>query len=201
MPSTPSRSATPQLPSVSPQLPPVQLPPVTMPSTPLRSATPQLPPVPQLGTPPQTQAQPLSVSHVAPQTRPRSRSSTGSPSPRPWPIRSPTPQDDCMDMQRSPHASYPHSAIEGPLVPVETPGTPPESLPQSRMLALDTSSWPKHALDAYHYLRNKTTIGENGEKVTTLRGWGDEWSACVDGFMEFQKLAGFPVSQLRLWTK
>jgi hypothetical protein len=60
--------------------------------------------------------------------------------------------------------------------------------------SLDTSSWPEHALETYRYLKDVTTVRENGEKVVHERGGGDEWLKCVHSFMEFQRQAGFPVS-------
>lgn len=182
-------------------------------ATPLsRSATPELLPIPQLRTPPQTQAP---VPFASPQIRLRSTSLTASsfshprpltpdkdhvdvpafPLPRAWPVRPPTPEND-IDMD-PPSPISPTRLTIAPrlLVPVNTPEVPLDSHAPGNSLP-DTLSWPRHALDVYNYLKNETTTGANGEKVVATREWGNEWLACVHEFMGYQKLAGFPVSYL-----
>jgi hypothetical protein len=80
----------------------------------------------------------------------------------------------------------------------ETPEIPLSSTQPGLGLLLDTSSWPQHASDVNNYLTSETIIGKKGENDVVARGWGDEWLACVKEFMEFQKLAGFPVSYTSL---
>ncbi|KIM78650.1 hypothetical protein PILCRDRAFT_11106 [Piloderma croceum F 1598] len=103
----------------------------------------------------------------------------------PSPVSSSTPPEDRLDMECS---GMPL------LVSLTRPHLPgPQVLPQQGACQpLDTSSWPQHALDTYHYLKDVTTVGENGEKVVHARGGGDEWLRCVQKFMEFQRQAGFP---------
>jgi hypothetical protein len=87
------------------------------------------------------------------------------------------------------------------ITPARPPATHLDNLQQSRNAVPNTSSWPQHALDAYHYLKNEAVQGKDGERSLAARSWGDDWFACVQGFMDFQQLAGFPVSHMRLWTK
>ena len=161
-----------------------------------RSTTPQaLRDPPQLQTPPRTQVPADTLAH---DVLLRIRSLTVSPAPRPWPVRPATPSDDVFDDISPAHAR-----------PLAVSPTRPATAPSPRVRTsdthvpnppLDTLSWPCHALDAYNYLANDFIIGEKGEKVVTARGGGDEWLKCVQGFMEFQRLAGFPVSHLCLRT-
>lgn len=92
----------------------------------------------------------------------------------------------------------PDRLVQPPLTASETPEIPLSSTQPGLGLLLDTSSWPQHASDVYNYLTSETIIGEKGENVVVARGWGDKWLACVKEFMEFQKLAGFPVSYTSL---
>ena len=161
-----------------------------------RSTTPQAPrDPPQLQTPPRTQVPTDTLAH---DVLLRIRSLTVSPAPRPWPVHPATPSDDVFDDISPAHAR-----------PLAVSPTRPATAPSPRVRTsdthvpnppLDTLSWPCHALDAYNYLANDFIIGEKGEKVVTARGGGDEWLKCVQGFMEFQRLAGFPVSHLCLRT-
>ncbi|KIM91117.1 hypothetical protein PILCRDRAFT_1321, partial [Piloderma croceum F 1598] len=190
---------------------PIRLPTETPPSE-SRSVTPQPSPMSEathLRTPPQTQVPPPHQRHLP--------SPTLAMPPSRWPVRPSTPPEDRMDMERTgtPLFSPTHQAHPSPVSPstppkdrvdMERTGTPPPVSPthhahpsgpqvspqQGMGPSLDTSLWPEHALETYHYLKDVTTVRENGEKVVHERGGGDEWLKCVHSFMEFQRQAGFP---------
>lgn len=144
--------------------------------------------------------QPTPVDPALPSQDPeRSRSLTHSSPPRPWPVRQSTPLGSIPPLQDPPH---PHSSTHSPLIRQPTPVHPDENeepIPSAQAPSqMDTPLWPWHALDAYQYLKQESIVGGEGEKVVATRNWGSAWVDCVEAFMEFQRLAGFPVSLLHV---
>jgi hypothetical protein len=77
--------------------------------------------------------------------------------------------------------------------PVDTPRDPPspshqEILRVSRPLP-DYSGWPENLLEVYKYLTQRPAPAEE-----MPRDWGQEWADCVEEYMSFQGISGFPVS-------
>jgi hypothetical protein len=91
-------------------------------------------------------------------------------------------------------------AVSNPILPPMAPMSPPvfnnsptrPQVPDSTLVATPPpipSDWPKHVVDAYHYLTEETAEID-GE--TTMRNWGDIWFGCLQAFIAFQQCKGFP---------
>jgi len=53
----------------------------------------------------------------------------------------------------------------------------------------DYSGWPEDLLEIYKYLTQGPALAEE-----MPRDWGQEWADCVEEYMSFQGISGFPVS-------
>ena len=56
---------------------------------------------------------------------------------------------------------------------------------------LNSSDWPQHMMDAYHYFTEETASADD-VCTTNARNWGDQWLECLRNFINFQRATGFP---------
>lgn len=170
-PPLPSRSPTP-----SPQPPP-----------PSRSPTPQHPPLPGIPLPAPLRRSPTPTS--PPPSPPLQRPSH----PSLIPPRHATPPPSHLPPPESP------AALPWTNDLVATPRDSPSPSHQethrvSRPLP-DYLGWPKDLLKIYKYLTRGPAPAEE-----MPRDWGQEWADCVEEYMKFQGISGFPVSHNKRCT-
>ena len=135
-----------------------------------------------------------------------------SPQPRAWRRATATPESDAetnMDAATNRVLSEMPTSSSAPRVPIPMPSArspmtppPPAALPVLAPVAPtippasdlpDTSTWPKHVVDAYGYFTKETTTVDN-KSVSHARNWGHGWTDCLEAFFEFQRRTDFPDS-------